>query len=116
MVNSLTVCLLLLILMQVIAKDPVLLYTYEDGETIQHDPDAIVYTKFCPYDRQLLSCWLVSDYKRVDSNPDYVDSQGYRHWHDTSLLRQEWICECGHRWAEVWTNGACWCGWKPWSI
>lgn len=102
--------------MQAIAKDPVLLYTYSDTETVSYDKDAIVYTKFCPYDRQLLSCWLVNEYRRQDPSPDYVDSQEYRHWHDISLLRQEWVCECGHRWAESWTNGKCWCGWEPWSI
>lgn len=105
--------LVVLLAMQSIAKDPQLIYVHPDGEP-KHDPDAIVYTKYCPYDRQLLSCWLVTEYRRDDPSPSYRDYEGYEHFHDITSLKQYWLCECGHYWLEESTNGACWCGWEPW--
>lgn len=99
--------------MQSIAKDPQLITTYPDGD-IPHDPDAVVYTKYCPYDRQLLSCWLVTEYRRVDPSPEYIDGDGYKHYHDITQLKRQWLCDCGHLWVEEWTNGKCWCNWEPW--
>lgn len=104
--------LVVLLTMQSIAKDPYLITTYE--HEIPHDPDAVVYTKYCPFDRQLLSCWLVRETRREDSSPEYIDGDGYKHWHDISQLKQWWVCECGHYWIEEFTNGKCWCNWEPW--
>lgn len=106
--------LVVLLAMQSIAKDPLLLHTYEDANAHYDKREEIVYLKYCPFDRQLLSCWLVSEYRREDPSPSYRDYDGYLHFHDITSLKQEWLCECGHLWREEWTNGACWCGWQPW--
>lgn len=103
-----------LVSMQSIAKDPYLIQTYDSREEVPYDTrESIVYNKFCPFDRQLLSCWLVSETRMEDQAPS-MDIGGVTHWHDVTSLKQVWLCECGHLWREEWNNGACWCGWNPW--
>lgn len=58
--------------------------------------------------------YLVSDETKVDPYPLVTGSDGYPHWHDNSYQRTEWICSClEHSTVEKFTNGACYCGWRP---
>lgn len=106
-------CIVIVLLAaQAIAKDPVLLFTYRDTVPIPYG--SATYCKYCPYDGQKLSCWLISEFRREDKDPVYIDYVGHMHWHDISCLREEWLCEKGHLWMEEQNNGGCWCGWEPW--
>lgn len=113
MPRAASILLVAVLTMQSIAKDPQLITTYE-GTDIKPDPDAAIYLKFCPFDRQLQSCWLNWESRRDDPHPSYIDGDGYEHFHDITQLKRQWLCECGHLWIEEWNNGACWCGWAPW--
>lgn len=55
---------------------------------------------------------VVSEYEYVDDDPEWIDSCGFHHYHDTTQSERSYRCtECGHEWTVDEHAPPCACGW-----